>query len=604
MGPDSRTDGGGGSALTRIAQVVPNLATFAVDDGFSYRIPDGVDGVAVGSLVRVPLGGRRVRGFVTHLREGVAPDKLRDVAGVVGDFPLFTPRLLETLRWTAVHYVAPLAAVLAKSGPPNVARRVRAVTGELRAPASPLPAVTGAAAENLHLRTQYLVGAGPWAEPVAGLVGGVLAAGRNAMVIAATVAEAHALAAAIQSTLAIPVHVATSAEPAKEVTMAWAAGVGGAGVLAVGTRELAFWPMGDLGMVVVVEEGRAAMKAPQTPTTNVRDVMRRRAATERFGLVVCGPVPTIEMIAAGAEVHEPSQRVWPLVEIVDRSEEPPGGSVVMAATVRAIRGTLRAGGGVFVFVPRRGDAAAYRCVSCGELRRCPNCGAAASRGDVCARCETRLERCAECAGERFEALGAGLGRVKSELRRSLGVVVGGVEEETAVVVGTERDLPGVGQKALAVVIDADGMVFAPHYRAEEDAFRTIVRVASLVGRGRGRRCLIQTANPRHRVYDALRHGRPGPLLHELLKEREEAGFPPVSQLLAVELTDARQGADAELRALGAGVSVHGPAVSGDVTRWLVSGPDLRPLKLQLRGQVQRWRDGGAKVRIDADPVRL
>src|SRR5690606_25600803 len=88
LGPDRGVGGApvgrGSDALTHLAQVVPNLATFAVDDGFAYRVPDTLSGVETGSLVRVPLGGRRVRGFVTHLRTGPGDtSRLRDVIAVV-----------------------------------------------------------------------------------------------------------------------------------------------------------------------------------------------------------------------------------------------------------------------------------------------------------------------------------------------------------------------------------------------------------------------------------------------------------------------------------------------------------------------------------------
>jgi len=43
-----------------VARVVPDLPTFAVDDGFAYEVPVGVE-VEVGALVRSPLGGRRLR---------------------------------------------------------------------------------------------------------------------------------------------------------------------------------------------------------------------------------------------------------------------------------------------------------------------------------------------------------------------------------------------------------------------------------------------------------------------------------------------------------------------------------------------------------------
>jgi primosomal protein N' len=159
----------------------------------------------------------------------------------------------------------------------------------------------------------------------------------------------------------------------------------------------------------------------------------------------------------------------------------------------------------------------------------------------------------------------------------------------------------------AVVVDADGLVLAPHYRAEEDALRTLARVAATVGRGRGRRCLVQTAQSGHRVFAALRRGRPLPLLEKLLEERRAAGYPPGGELMAVEIAGDPMAVDRDLRiaADGAGaVEVLGPAPAGARDRWLVSGRDLRPLKLALRPVVQAWRDRGTRVRIDVDPVRL
>ncbi len=603
MGP-YQCDAQGSRRLTRIAQVVPHLPTFAVDDGFSYRIPDSLSNVVVGSLVRVPLGGRKLRGVVTHVREGGEPGNLRDVLAVVGDFPLLTPRLLETMRWASIHYVAPLAVMLAKAAPPNIARRSTSAATAPQVLPSPLPEASAAAAAQRRVRSAYLVGGGPWGEVAAALVSEVLAAGRNAAIVAPTVHEAHEIAAASGKALGIPVAVATSSEAAADVTTAWAVSQQSGGRLIVGTREIAFWAMGDLGMMVVIEEGRAAMKAPQTPTTSVRDVLRRRAAAERFVLVFAGPVPTVEVVAAGVEMYEPAGRVWPLVEVADRSEEPPSGAAVMQASLRAVRAVLGRGERGFVFVPRRGEAAAFRCVSCGELRRCPQCASAVTRGDVCQRCGTQLAACASCGARRFQPLGAGVGRVLGELRRTVGEAVGGVEEGKQITVGTARDIPAIGGVALSIVIDADALLLAPHYRAEEDALRTLARVALTVERGRGRRCLIQTNLPEHAVFEALRHGRPGTTLRRMLDERAEAGFPPVGQLLAVEMEDAPQSADAQLRTIAGDAQVRGPAAAGDGLRWLVLGADLRPCKLRLRTLVQSWRDGGAKVRIDADPVRL
>jgi primosomal protein N' (replication factor Y) len=592
--------------LIPIAQVVPDLATFAVDGGFRYRIPDTLDGIGIGSVVRVPLGGRRVRGYVVDVRRDEGDRRLKDIAAVSGDTPIFGPRLLETLRWAAIHYVAPLAAVLGKAAPPNLPRgkvpRREWAGAELP---SPLPQVTAALQAGRHAHPAYLVGSGPWADAVAGLTAPLLTAGRTAGIVLPTLAEAEALATTLTERLGPRVVLVSSSLPPREVTRAWLEAERGDGRVVVGTREIALWPLGTPTLWIIVEEGRRAMKAPQTPTLHVRDVLRRRAAVERSALVFAGAVPTVETLSRGVDVHQPSHRIWPLVEVIDRATEPPGGGVVMEATRRAVAGALVRHETVFVFVSRHGYAPAFRCIRCRTLRRCPRCGAGPGRGDVCRRCGAGLGPCQECGGRRFEPLGAAVGRVLDELRARFGDAVGPPDATRPVRVGTERDLPGAGPVALAVAIDPDALLLAPHYRAEEDALRLLARVAALVERGRGHRCLLQTAQPQHRVIATLRGGRPGDLLEALTAERVAEGFPPATELVAVEAEGAGPALDEALReAVGGDATVHGPAEDGGRQRWLLQAARLDPVRLRLRPLVQTWRDGGVRVRIDADPVDL
>ena len=100
---------GGTLHLTRIAQVVPDVPTFAVDDGFAYEVPESLATLDVGDIVRVPLGGRKVRGYVTSVREGTPERTLREVAARSGKQGVFDPALLRSLRWVATHYVAPVS---------------------------------------------------------------------------------------------------------------------------------------------------------------------------------------------------------------------------------------------------------------------------------------------------------------------------------------------------------------------------------------------------------------------------------------------------------------------------------------------------------------
>ena len=530
---------------------------------------------------------------------------LRDVLAVSGDLPVYGEPMLRTLRWISTYYVAPLAAVLPRAAPPNLPRlgEPRPPVGEPQSATSRLPQVTSAAASGGRLRPHYLVSGSVGSETLTGLVSDVSVANRSAMVVAPTVVEAERIAAGLRNALGNRVMTVHSSLAALDVTRSWTAAATTPGLVVVGTREIALWPVRDLALAVVVEEGRRAMKAPQTPTMHVRETIRRRAVVERFQLAYVGPVPTLETLAAGSEVVEPAGRVWPLVEVADRNDEPPGTGFVSERVRRALAIAIKDGKTAFVLVNRRGYAPAFRCVRCRTLRRCEQCGSAAGRSDVCLRCSSPLGRCVNCDGARFEPLGAGIGRVVDDVRRSLGDVAAVGDRDAAVTVGTERDLPAVSKVDLAVAVDADGLIFAPNYRAGEDALRLLARLAARVRPGRGNRCIVQTASPVHPVIAALRSGHPIGFLEDELQRRADAGFPPAGDLMAIEVGDAPGDIDTDLRSVAA-QGVRGPAVVGDRQRWLLEGPDLRAAKIRLRRLVQKWRDAGARVRVDVDPLDL
>jgi len=561
--------------------------------------------ISVGSIVRVPLGGRRVRGWVTGVRHG-STTKLKEVIGVSGAQPIFSAELLHTLRWAAVYYVSPLAAMIPKAGPPNLPK-----TGRSRL--APPPTLEGAPeylsgpieriSSGARLPATFIAGSGPWHEVVGPLAESATVQNRSVMVVVPTAGECAALADQMRPAFGSRLVTATSSAPAAARTTAWSQLSRTPGTVIIGTPEVALWPLPAGGLAVVVEPGRRAMKARQTPTVHVREMMRRRAKVEKLGLALVGHTPTLETAAAGTVVAGMPGRVWPLVEVIDRGVEAPSSNPVAEATRAAIGGALRRKEPVFVFVSRRGYAAALRCTSCGELRRCPQCGSNPGPGGECERCGSRNQPCTSCGAASFAPLGAAVGRVLEELRRTFGDAVGGVGHGGLIEVGTERDIPPAAARGLAVVVDVDSMLLRPHYRAEEDTLRILTRVAATVRRGRGHRCVIQTRMSDHRVLASLRHGRSEDIVSEWLREREAEQLPPYGELLAIELTGDLDSADDELRnSLGSEIAVFGPGEAGPARRWLIQAPDLRRAKIQLRSHVQNWRDRGLKVRVDADPL--
>jgi len=575
------------------------VPSFAVDDGFTYEVPDNLSGLAIGDMVRVPLGGRKVRGYVTAVGEDSADRPLRPIASRSGSRGVFNDAMLQSLRWVATHYVAPLSTVLSRCAPPNLPKKkARPIEDFGDRIEGPLAQWGERQAIGGRTRPAYLLTGEPF-EGIVSAMGPALRSGKNVIVTAPTVVEARAVAERLRVVFGDRVLTATSDDPPIDRTASWIQIATPTASVVVGTREVAFWGSGAIGLAVVIEEGRRGYKSPQTPTYHVREVLRRRSVIERFALLLTGAVPTTEAMSAGIEIIRQDRRIWPLVEIVDRTAETafPG---TIGERLRQAISSVGDTGTAFVLVPRRGGT--YRCSRCRELRTCPACGAILERNGACARCGRVEQACPSCGGTRFEALGAGVPRTVDDLARTFGDQVGPAGSGRRIAVGTERDLVGLVPVDLVAVIDPDLWILAPNYRADEDALRLLVRGALAARPGRGRRAIVQTSLPEHPVFDALRSGDPIPFMESVLRSREETGFPPVGELIALE-TDADNAATLLEDAAGDAVLL-GPAREGDRDRWLIQGPDLGRVRIRLRGAVRQLRDGGSRVRVDADPVDL
>ena len=555
----------------------------------------------MGAIVRVPLAARRVRGYVV----GVEPisesevDELKDVRAISSDIPVFTAAMLPTLVWAAEYYVAPLARVLAKTAPPNLPKRPPppALPG-IPPTDRPLSDVAAAAAGDGPSQSVQAVAGTRWTELIRGAITAPLRAGKSVLIAAPTVVEVARLAAGLRYDLGARV-VEVADQSDAEVTAAWSKAATTGGLAVVGTMRVLWWPVRNLSMVVLVEEGRPGMKERQTPTVVAARLARVRAAHEGLQLVGLGRVPTIESLHERPEMVRAPGRLWGPVQVVDRTEDPPGQGLLAERVRAAIAGTASRGGRVFLFTHRRGYAPAARCVKCRLLRSCPRCGARPDHRTSCSRCETELGGCSSCGGTRFEPLGAAVGRVTEEVRRLVGDRVGDMSAGRQVMVGTEADLVAVPEVDLAVVVDADGLVRGATYRAAEDALGVLARVGATVRGGGRARMMLQTADIRQPVYEALRRADPFAFLKDELAIRKRLSLPPFGEVMVVEVAGTDDGSILD-DALEAAI-VYGPARAGDRLRWMVQGGDLTGVKRKLRKAAVRLRRQGLRVRVDADP---
>ena len=103
-----------------VARIITDIA---LDREFDYLVPGELAAqVRVGSIVRIPFGRRRARGFVTGLADRSDFPNLKSIEALVDGPALFDEAMLRLARWVAEYYAAPFESAIAAILPAAVRR--------------------------------------------------------------------------------------------------------------------------------------------------------------------------------------------------------------------------------------------------------------------------------------------------------------------------------------------------------------------------------------------------------------------------------------------------------------------------------------------------
>jgi primosomal protein N' (replication factor Y) len=608
----------------KVCRVVPDV--IAVERTFDYVVPGSFgDDVRVGTIVRVPLHGRRVRAWVVALdvEPETGPERLLPLHSVVSAGP--PPDVVDLAAWVAHRWCGPRVAVLRSASPPN--RVAPATPPPMGAPAvraldEPASAIERAADDVAR------PGVVRW-PPLLDrrrVVERLLAPDGSSIVAVADGARAAALHDHLRRRGYRTVLLHSDATDAQR-TRAWDDARRG-GCAVVGGRVVAFAPVPDLRAAIVVDDADEALQEERVPTWHARDVLAERARRAGATFTVMSAAPTTVAVARHGSPHTVARDLersgWPRVETIDRREEPPGAGLYSEELADALRRTHDAGDLAVCVLNRRGRARLLACDACRQLTRWDRTGAPAwSVGDdvsLVAAAEAKPTVCPHCGSTRLRTLRAGVTRSCEELSALLGgAEVAEVDTSTAtvpdvrVVVGTESVLHRAEVRrrrpALVAFLDFDGELLATRYRAAEQALWLLVRAAQLlVLRPRADvRLLVQTRQPEHDVLRAARDADPGIVVAAELARREMLALPPFVAL--AELSGDAKALDVATEGLrrlehqAAGVSVLGPLGGGDGARALVRAPDDATLAAAIAAALPDARAAG-RLRVAVDPPRV
>ena len=637
------------------ASVYPLVTARAVARPFTYEVEEEVD---VGAIVDVRFGGRRARGVVVGLAPGPPPGiETAPVDGVVGRLPR---PLLELALWLADYYGSTPARALALVAPPCKERKRHPRTR--RVPPSERHALPGEA-EPLELTpsqraatARLVAGGGPYllhgatgsgkTEVYLQACAAMLARGRGAIMLVPEIALTPQAAGRVRARFGDRVAILHSGLGEAERRDERERIARGEARIVVGARSAVFAPVDRLGLIVVDEEHDPSYKQESDPRYDARTVAAKRAALERAVALYGSATPrpeswsALERLPLGGRLGAD----LPPVRVVDLRRE--AGYPLSAPLLDELRRVADARGRAILLLNRRGVAPALHCRSCGTTLRCPNCDVAlvlhrdsALRCHHCGHAEPAPETCRACGSPDLARIGAGTQKLERELARELPELeliridadAAGKpealaaslrrfsESEGVVLLGTQMVAHGhhFAGVQLAAVVDADGGLGLPDFRAEERTFQLITQLAGRSGRDAPGRVLVQTFQPDARpIVHAARHDVEGFLAGEL-ERRRALGYPPFAHLVRIlvagpSLEPALRALD-ELKAGIRGAELLGPAplhrLRGRHRAQLVAKTDRpRPLAAQaarlLSAAAPAMRRAGLTAVVDVDPQSL
>ncbi len=442
------------SHWTEVAVQTP--AHSGVGDLLSWR---SAQPLRPGQLVRVPLGRREVLGVVWNAggaAPDLAPQAIKDVAGVLEGLPPLDGRWRQLMAFAAQYYQRSLGEMALSSLPPQLrdldntqlARRLKKQVAAAALQVQPGPELSSQQADAL---AQMATHPGPF------LLFGSTGSGKTEVYLRAVqqVLEADPQAQALMLVPEINltpqleervrarfgeqavVSMHSGLTPAQRLKN-WLAAHSGAARIVLGTRMAVLASIPHLRLIVVDEEHDPSYKQQEGARYSARDLAIYRGQQCGARVLLGSATPSLESWHHSRpadeggrylRLHMPERigaAALPVVRRVDMNHQPRR-TVLSAPLVQAIQARVQRGEQSMLLLNRRGYAPVLYCADCGWKSECRHCSAfrVFHKGDRTLRCHhcgatDRVPRtCPSCGNADIAPLGRGTEQLEEHLAELL-----------------------------------------------------------------------------------------------------------------------------------------------------------------------------------------
>jgi primosomal protein N' (replication factor Y) (superfamily II helicase) len=346
----------------------------------------------------------------------------------------------------------------------------------------------------------------------------------------------------------------------------------------IGARSALFLPFNNLGFIVIDEEHEQTFKQTDpAPRYHARDAAIVLANFYKAKVLLGSATPSIETYFNAqnnkyglVELHQRfGNAVLPEIKLVDLKEnyfKKKMNGHFSFSLIEAITEALSKGEQIILFQNRRGYSPVIECMTCGHIPQCPQCDVSLTyhkfknqlRCHYCGYSMAKPSSCHACSSIDLTSKGFGTEQIELELatlfptknikrmdqdttrgKYSFEKIIDSFKNrEVDILVGTQMLAKGLDfdNVSLVGILNADGMLYFPDFRAFERSFQLMTQVSGRAGRSNKKgTVIIQTYNPDHNIIQQVTQNDYSSMYKEQLFERKIFQYPPYFKLIKLTL---------------------------------------------------------------------
>jgi len=570
----------------QVVKVLPDVA--GLKDEFSYLLPEQLcSEAALGSLVRIDFGGRRVSGWITEIDLDTPTNfKLNSIKKVSSAGP--PHEIIELARWASLRWHGQLKNVLNTASPKKYIKKIPAPKEQNKS--NKLESeLYNLSLESLEISQTTLLVTSPSSE-ISHVILAASSKGR-VLVLAPDIFSAKTLVAKIRR----------SGVSCQFYDRQWS---GLSSQVVVGTLTAIWAPGNRWSSIIVTDENSDLYKSKQSPNWHARDVAIERCKRLAVPCLMTSSTPSLEAMESSqsvAQISRSSARSgWANIKVVDQREEE-FRNLFSPYLVKKLRSAESA----LLILNRKGRSRMLACGSCGELvKSADGLHLMMSSKDMLINPMSGEQRplvCLICSGTNLKNLKLGIKSAAESLSKLISKDVIDVSAENSVsttskfIVGTEAVLNRNFSPEIICFLDFDQELFSKRYLAAELSFSLIAKASKMLGiKSERSEIIIQTRSPEHRVIKAAIKSDPMTFVSEEKKLREAMKYPPYGVLAEIS----GKGSQSLIESISSSdVRIMGPK---DNT-YLLMAESYEQLVNSFSNFV---RQKGIRVKINIDPLHV